>query len=72
MIQLKVVIVNPYCLCSLLTFSQTMLNCIDNSGATIVECVANLRMKRHGRIGEQYLQVIMYRWPTNVPKVIAS
>lgn len=31
--------------------SQTMLNCIDNSGATLVECVANLRMKRHGRIG---------------------
>lgn len=28
-----------------------MLNCIDNSGALIVECVANLRMKRHGRIG---------------------
>ena len=28
-----------------------MLNCIDNSGATLVECVANLRMKRHGRVG---------------------
>ena len=33
-----------------------MLNCIDNSGATIVECVANLRMKRHGRVGEECLQ----------------
>jgi hypothetical protein len=30
---------------------QTMLNCIDNSGASIVECVANLRMKRHAKIG---------------------
>ena len=28
-----------------------MLNCIDNSGASIVECVANLRMKRHAKIG---------------------
>ena len=35
-----------------------MLNCIDNSGATIVECVANLRMKRHGRVGEECLQLI--------------
>ena len=32
-------------------FNQTMLNCIDNSGASIVECVANLRMKRHAKIG---------------------
>ena len=32
-----------------------MLNCIDNSGATIVECVANLRMKRHGRVGTSAL-----------------
>lgn len=28
-----------------------MLNCVDNSGATLVECVANLRMKRHATIG---------------------
>ena len=28
-----------------------MLNCIDNSGAAVVECVANLRMKRHAKIG---------------------
>ena len=33
------------------THLQTMLNCIDNSGAAIVECVANLRMKRHAKIG---------------------
>lgn len=30
---------------------QTMLNCIDNSGATVVECIANIKMKRHARIG---------------------
>ncbi|KAI4142554.1 MAG: hypothetical protein L6R39_004896 [Caloplaca ligustica] len=27
-----------------------MLNCIDNSGATVVECIANMKMKRHARI----------------------
>ncbi len=32
-------------------FSQTMLNCIDNSGASIVECVACMKMKRHAKIG---------------------
>ena len=31
-----------------------MLNCIDNSGASIVECVANLRMKRHAKIGMNF------------------
>ncbi len=31
---------------------QTILNCIDNSGATVVECIANLRMKRHGKVGK--------------------
>ena len=41
---------------SLLILLQTMLNCIDNSGAIIVECVANLRMKRHGKVGEECLQ----------------
>ena len=31
-----------------------MLNCIDNSGASIVECVANLRMKRAAKTGTQF------------------
>ncbi|KAL9635267.1 MAG: hypothetical protein Q9164_003579 [Protoblastenia rupestris] len=35
-----------------------MLNCIDNSGATLVECVANLRMKRHGRVGDRIIVVV--------------
>ena len=35
-----------------LTSSQTMLNCIDNTGATVVECVANLGMKRPGTVGK--------------------
>src|SRR5436190_23539201 len=30
-----------------------MLNCIDNSGAAIVECAQVLKMKRHARIGSQ-------------------
>jgi ribosomal protein L14 len=28
-----------------------MLNCIDNSGAAIVECAKVMRMKRHAKIG---------------------
>ena len=35
-----------------------MLNCIDNSGASLVECVANLRMKRHAKIGDRIIVVI--------------
>ncbi|MCJ1282277.1 hypothetical protein MMC26_001600 [Xylographa opegraphella] len=35
-----------------------MLNCIDNSGASIVECVANLRMKRHAKIGDRIIVVV--------------
>ncbi|CAF9914052.1 MAG: hypothetical protein HETSPECPRED_001732 [Heterodermia speciosa] len=37
---------------------KTILNCIDNSGATLVECIANLRMKRHGRIGDKIIVVV--------------
>ncbi|KAA6413629.1 MAG: 50S ribosomal L14 [Lasallia pustulata] len=37
---------------------KTMLNCIDNSGAAIVECVANLRMKRHAKIGDRIIVVV--------------
>lgn len=29
-----------------------MLSCVDNSGATLVECIANLGTKRHSKIGE--------------------
>ena len=28
-----------------------MLNCIDNSGAAVVECAQVLKMKRHAKIG---------------------
>ncbi|KAG8531536.1 uncharacterized protein KY384_003165 [Bacidia gigantensis] len=37
---------------------QTMLNCIDNSGATVVECILNLRMKRHGKVGDRIVVVV--------------
>ena len=47
-----------------------MLNCIDNSGAIIVECLANLRMKRHGKVGEEYLQEDVESPATDPPKVI--
>jgi hypothetical protein len=30
---------------------QTMMNCIDNSGAAIVECVKVMKMKRAAKIG---------------------
>ena len=55
MIQLKVYATLSFAmLCGWLTqrTNQTVLNCIDNSGATVVECVGNLKnMKRHARIG---------------------
>lgn len=35
----------------LTSISKTMLNCIDNSGAAVVECAKVLRMKRHAKIG---------------------
>ncbi|KAI6247129.1 54S ribosomal protein L38, mitochondrial [Erysiphe necator] len=37
---------------------KTMLNCIDNSGAAIVECVKVMRMKRHARIGDRIIVVV--------------
>ncbi|KAI4232843.1 MAG: hypothetical protein LQ349_004754 [Xanthoria aureola] len=37
---------------------KTMLNCIDNSGATVVECIANIKMKRHARIGDRIIVVV--------------
>ena len=42
---------------------QTMLNCIDNSGAAVVECVAVLRMKRHAKIG--WSDIYMPSWASN-------
>ena len=53
-----------------------MLNCIDNSGATLVECVARLRMKtKHAQIGmpawksKWYNSPIQY-WPTQGDRII--
>ncbi|KAF8465968.1 54S ribosomal protein L38, mitochondrial [Kalaharituber pfeilii] len=37
---------------------KTMLNCIDNSGAAIVECVQVLKMKRHAKIGDRIVVVV--------------
>jgi len=58
MIQLKVYRPSsPYCHSQCVAdqpchgLQQTLLNCIDNSGAAIVECVKVMRMKRHARIG---------------------
>jgi len=41
-----------------LTLPQTMLNCIDNSGAAIVECVMIVGQKRHAAIGMTALYVL--------------
>ncbi|KAI9780080.1 MAG: hypothetical protein M1839_007064 [Geoglossum umbratile] len=35
-----------------------MLNCIDNSGAAVVECTKVLRMKRHAKIGDRIIVVV--------------
>ncbi|KAI9659513.1 MAG: hypothetical protein M1821_001772 [Bathelium mastoideum] len=37
---------------------KTMVNCIDNSGAAIVECVKVLKQKRHARIGDRIIAVV--------------
>jgi len=38
---------------------KTMLNCIDNSGAAVVECVAVMRKKRQAaRIGDKIIVVV--------------
>ena len=39
---------------------QTMLNCIDNSGAAVVECVQVMKMKRAAKIG--LLAPLVYPW----------
>jgi hypothetical protein len=41
-----------------------MLNCIDNSGAAVVECAKVLKMKRHAKIGTAY--------PDNLPAIHGS
>ncbi|KAI9864075.1 MAG: hypothetical protein M1813_003392 [Trichoglossum hirsutum] len=61
MIQLKVRITLMWLLSTSLTGSpalQTMLNCIDNSGAAVVECTKVLRMKRHAKIGDRIIVVV--------------
>lgn len=35
-----------------------MLNCIDNSGAAIVECINLIKMKRHAKIGDRIMVVV--------------
>ncbi|KAF1344621.1 mitochondrial 54S ribosomal protein YmL38/YmL34 [Delphinella strobiligena] len=37
---------------------KSMVNCIDNSGAAIVECVKVLKMKRHAKIGDRIIVVV--------------
>jgi len=37
---------------------KTMLNCIDNSGAAVVECTRVMKMKRHARIGDRIIVVV--------------
>ncbi|KAI9756303.1 MAG: hypothetical protein M4579_003895 [Chaenotheca gracillima] len=37
---------------------KTMLNCIDNSGAAVVECVQVLRMKRAAAVGDRIVVVV--------------
>ena len=61
MIQLKVYTLEAFILqVSVLTYPQTMMNCIDNSGAAIVECVKVMKMKRHAKIGPPSLLDSIY------------
>jgi hypothetical protein len=45
---------NPIPLHPLTYCAQTLLNCIDNSGASVVECVNVLKKKRPATIGESH------------------
>jgi len=37
---------------------KTMLNCIDNSGAAVVECAKVMKMKRAAKIGDRIIVVV--------------
>ncbi|KAI2642845.1 50S ribosomal protein L14 [Xylaria nigripes] len=37
---------------------KTMLNCIDNSGAAVVECALVVGQKRHATIGDRFVAVV--------------
>ncbi|KAA8897807.1 60S ribosomal protein L14/L17/L23 [Sphaerosporella brunnea] len=37
---------------------KSMLNCIDNSGAAVVECVKVLKMKRAAKVGDRIVVVV--------------
>lgn len=37
---------------------KTLLNCIDNSGAAIVECVTVIKMKRAAKVGDRIVVVV--------------
>ncbi|KAI9711111.1 MAG: hypothetical protein M1828_001963 [Chrysothrix sp. TS-e1954] len=38
--------------------SQTLLQCIDNSGAQIVECIQLMKMKRAAKVGDEIVVVV--------------
>jgi large subunit ribosomal protein L14 len=57
MIQLKVRPFPPYLLHTL-THPQTILNCIDNSGAALVECITLLKRKRPASVGDRIVIVV--------------
>ncbi|KAJ5238437.1 54S ribosomal protein L38, partial [Penicillium chermesinum] len=42
----------------LIKYLQTLLNCIDNSGASVVECVNVLKKKRPATIGDRIVVVV--------------
>ncbi|KAI1755468.1 50S ribosomal protein L14 [Xylaria castorea] len=37
---------------------KTMLNCIDNSGAAVVECAIIVGQKRHATIGDRFVAIV--------------
>jgi ribosomal protein L14 len=52
---------------------KTLVNCIDNSGAAIVECVNVLRSKRPAKVGmSRPLRQISGHWPSTVVNTLQA
>ncbi|KAF2456344.1 ribosomal protein L14p/L23e-domain-containing protein [Lineolata rhizophorae] len=51
-------ITRAYCSHIILALRQTLLNCIDNSGAAVVECIQLIKRKRPAGIGDRIVVVV--------------
>lgn len=53
-------------------FQQSMLNCIDNSGAALVECAMVVGQKRHASIGDRIVCVVQQQRGANAEGMSAA